>query len=216
MPRLRLKPYLAQSGNWPKQGRMILAQYDEQTVVVYQAFKQKMGAYAVKHGKLGGDHFSFNRTSWIKTNFMWMMYRSGWGSQPDQQAVLAIWLRREAFDAILTGAVHSSFVPDVYGDQEAWKRALGKSEVRLQWDPDHNPRGIKLDRRAIQLGLSGQTLRCYTEEWIDHIEDISGYVHEQSKYIRRPEMLLTPAEQVYPVKDEQLARRLGLDMWAER
>lgn len=215
MQRLRLKPYLAQSKSWPKQGRVILAQYDEQTVVVYQAFSRQIGAYAARHGQLGGDRFSFERMSWIKTNFMWMMYRSGWGSQPSQEAVLAIWLRREAFDAILGGAVSSSFVADVYGDQETWKRALGESEVRLQWDPDHNPRGIKLDRRAIQLGLSGGMLRRYAEEWIDHIEDISGYVREQSKFVRQPEMLITPAEQVYPVK-EQLARRLGLDMWAER
>lgn len=215
MPRLRLKPYLAQSKSWPKQGRVILAQADEQTVVVYQAFNRQIGTYAARHQKLGGDRFSFERMSWIKTSFMWMMYRSAWGSRPDQQTVLAIWLRREAFDAILAGAVHSTFVAEVYGDQEAWKRALGQSEVRLQWDPDHNPRGIKLDRRAIQLGLSGETLRRYAEEWIDHIEDISGYVQEQSKYIRQPEMLITPAEQVYPVS-EQLARRLGLDMWAGR
>lgn len=216
MQRLRLKPYLAQSKSWPKQGRMILAQYDEQTVVVYQAFSRKMGAYAVKYGKLGGDRFSFDQMSWIKTSFMWMMYRSGWGSRPDQQAVLAIRLRREAFDAILAGAVNSAFMAEAYGDEGRWKHALGQSEVRVQWDPDYNPRGIKLDRRAIQLGLSGETLRCYAEEWIDHIEDISSYVREQSKYIRQPEMLLTPAEQVYPVKDEQLARRLGLDRWAER
>lgn len=214
MQRLRLKPYLAQSKSWPKQGRMILAQYDEQTVVVYQAFSKQIGAYAVRHGKLGGAGFSFERMSWIKTNFMWMMYRSDWGTQPGQEAVLAIWLRREAFDAILAGAVHSSFVPEVYGDQEAWKRAVGRSEVRLQWDPDHNPRGIKLDRRAIQLGLSGETLRRYVEECTQHIEDISGYVQEQSKYIRQPEMLITPAERVYPVADEPLARRLGLDKWA--
>jgi len=28
--------------------------------------------------------------------------------------------------------------------------------VRLQWDPDHSPKGEKLARRAIQLGLKGK------------------------------------------------------------
>ncbi|MBN1427688.1 MAG: DUF4291 domain-containing protein [Anaerolineae bacterium] len=216
MQRLRLKPYISQSERWPQQGRIILAQYDDQSVVVYQAFSRKMGAHAVRHGRLDGPRFSLDRMSWLRTNFLWMMYQSDWGSKPEQSCVLAIWLRRDAFDAILAQAVHSLFAPGVYGDRETWQYALNRSEVRLQWDSDHNPRGIKIKRRAMQLGLSGETLRCYAQEWIIHIEDISQYVQEQAKYMREPEMLLTPAEHIYPVKDEAVAQRLGLDIWADR
>ncbi|MBN1311498.1 MAG: DUF4291 domain-containing protein [Anaerolineae bacterium] len=210
---LRLKPYISQTESWPEQGRVILAQYNDQTVVVYQAFNREIGAYAVRHGRLDGAGFSLKRMSWLKTNFLWMMYRSGWGSKPDQKCVLAIWLRRDAFDAILEQAVQSLFAPEVYGDRGAWQHALDQSEVRLQWDSDHNPKGGKLKRRAIRLGLSGEMLRSYAQEWIVRVEDISKYVHEQARYAHDPEMLLVPAERIYPIADGTVARRLGLDVW---
>jgi hypothetical protein len=154
--------------------------------------------------------------SWLTTNFLWMMYRSAWGSKPNQGCVLAIWLRRDAFDAILERAVQSLFAPGGYDDREAWQHALDQSEVRLQWESAHDPKGGKLKRRASQLGLSGETLRGYAQEWIVQIEDISKYVQEQAKYTRDPDMMLTPAERIYPVPDETVARRLGLDMWGGR
>ena len=42
------------------------------------------------HGYFGGDHFSLNRMSWVKPNFLWMMYRSGWGQKEGQVVVLAV------------------------------------------------------------------------------------------------------------------------------
>jgi Domain of unknown function (DUF4291) len=77
--------------------------------------------------------------SWIKPNFLWMMYRSGWGTKPGQEVVLAIWLKRTAFDAILAEAVHSTYTEAVYGSQQQWKQAGQNPSVRLQWDPDHDP-----------------------------------------------------------------------------
>ena len=35
---------------------------------------------------------------------------------------------------------------------------MAASEVRLQWDPDHDPHGRPLARRALQLGLRGEAL----------------------------------------------------------
>ena len=34
---------------WPKSGKHILAQYDDHTVVVYQAYKPSIAEYAVKN-----------------------------------------------------------------------------------------------------------------------------------------------------------------------
>jgi hypothetical protein len=39
--------------------------------------------------------------SWIKPGFLWMMYRSGWGTKSGQQVVLAVRLPREFFDHLL-------------------------------------------------------------------------------------------------------------------
>ncbi|MDB5311515.1 MAG: hypothetical protein JWO38_5717 [Gemmataceae bacterium] len=66
------EPYTEQVKVWPKQGRHVLAQFDDQTVVVYQAYAPAIGRFAVEHGAFGGA-FSYARMSWIKTNFLWMM-----------------------------------------------------------------------------------------------------------------------------------------------
>jgi Domain of unknown function (DUF4291) len=110
--------------------------------------------------------------SWIKPNFLWMMYRCGWASKEGQEVVLAVRLKRSAFDEILRQAIHSSFVPEVYGTEDAWKRAVAGSDVRLQWDPDHDPAGNPVERRAIQLGLRGEVLARYANEWLLDLQDI--------------------------------------------
>jgi Domain of unknown function (DUF4291) len=46
-------------------------------------------------------------------------------------------------------------------------------------DPDHHPSGIKLERRAIQLGLRGEFLANYARDWILKIEAISEFVNQQ-------------------------------------
>jgi hypothetical protein len=48
----------------------------------------------------------------------------GLGYEARAGATLAVHVRREAFDAILANAVHSSFVPDVYGREEDWRAAV--------------------------------------------------------------------------------------------
>jgi hypothetical protein len=207
--RLRTENYLTQKERWPKAGRHILAQFDDESVVVYQAYRPAIGDFAAGHGYFGGE-FSLNRMSWIKSNFLWMMYRSGWGNKQGQEVVLAIRITRQAFDQILAAAVHSSFVSEVYGTQQEWKAQLQNSEVRLQWDPDHAPNGAKEERRAIQLGLRGSTLAHYSRDWILDIEDISAYVAEQRSFVDQRERLVTPSEKVYPVADPATHERLGL------
>ena len=128
---LILEPYLDQKARWPKQGRHILAQFDAESVVVYQAYNPAIGHFAARHGGFGGD-FRTSRMSWIKPNFLWMMYRSGWGTKENQEVTLAVRLRREAFDEILRQAVPSTFVPEVHETEDAWKRAVARSDVRLQ------------------------------------------------------------------------------------
>ncbi len=199
--------YETQYKHWPKSGRHIMAHYDSQSIVVYQAYRPSIGEYAVKHQRFGGD-FSLNRMSWIKPNFLWMMFRSGWGTKVGQEMILAVWLARDAFESILGQAVHSSYQEDVYGNREEWSFAIANSEVRLQWDPDHSPDGSKLERRAIQIGLRGKVLKQYANEWIIRIEDISGFVAEQRENISSLSRLILPRERVYSIQDPEISRRL--------
>lgn len=209
MSTIKTEPYLHQKDRWPQRGRVILAQYDADSIVVYQAYRPAIGDFAAQQGYFGGE-FKLSRMTWIKPNFLWMMYRSGWGAKQGQEVILAIRLHRAAFDSILAQAVHSSFQSGLYESQESWQKAVQTSDVRLQWDPDHHPGGNKLERRAIQLGLRGEAIRCYAQEWIIDIEDISGFVAEQRQHVvsGNYEALLTPAESPYPVQDLETANRL--------
>ena len=109
--------------------------------------------------RFGGAKFSYSRMSWIKTNFLWMMYRCGWATKPGQERVLAVRITREGFNHILSTALT--------GQDEKEKGLKQKSEVRLQWDPDHTPSGAPHKRRAIQLGLrdkvsgAASQINCY-------------------------------------------------------
>ena len=87
--------------------------------------------------------------------------------------------------------------------RDNWQLAVRRSDVRLQWDPDHDPVGDKLERRAIQLGLRGAAIESYGKEWILDIEDISDLVREQRNHIvpESRSSLHTPRETVYPVDD---------------
>src|SRR4029079_7046321 len=162
--------------------------------------REAIGRYAIEHGKFGGD-FSFSRMSWIKPNFLWMMYRSGWGTKEHQEVTLGLRIRRVFFDSILAAAVPSSWDREQFATEAEWSQAVSRSSVRLQWDPDHNPSGAKLERRAIQLGLRGETLARYAREWAVQIEDISEFVAEQRAHaeLEGYERLVTPHEDVYPV-----------------
>ena len=189
-------------------GKHILAQFDDDSIVVYQAYRDSIARFAVENGFFGGE-FSFNRMSWCKPNFLWMMYRSGWGTKENQEATLAIRLKRSFFDKVLAQAVPSSFDETLFPDKAAWSNAVALSNVRLQWDPDHAPSGTPLKRRAIQLGLRGAMLKEYGRDAIVEIEDISDFVAEQRANIGSPN-LQVPVERVYKPTDETTVLRLGL------
>lgn len=205
------EPYPEQVKVWPKTGRHILAQHDERTLIVYQAYRPSIGRYAVEHGRFGGD-FSYSRMSWIKPNFLWMMYRSGWGTKQGQEVTLGLRIGRAFFESLLAQAVPSSWDRDLYATREEWSRALSRSSVRLQWDPDHHPSGAKLERRAIQLGLQGPMLEAFGQRELVEVIDLSEFVAEQRARFLSGGVgeLVTPRERVYRPADPAIAARLGL------
>lgn len=207
---MKLAAYSEMKAVWPSEGRHILASHDEESVVVYQAYRPAIGLYAARNQRFGGE-FSFSRMSWIKPNFLWMMYRSGWGTKEGQEVTLAVTIPRSLFDEILAVAVPSTFDASRYSEMKDWKRALENSEVRLQWDPDHGPGGAPQKRRAVQLGLRGEMLRGYAETDVIKIDDISAFVAEQRQFVREPGRLMVPAETVYWPRREDAAGNVGLD-----
>ena len=192
-----------QRKRWPQSGRHILAHHDANSVIVYQAYCPAIGEYAIRHGRLDGPDFSLSRMSWIKPNFLWMMYRSSWGTKEGQEVVLGLRLRRSFFERVVREAVPSTFDAS-YASREAWQEAVGRSEVRLQWDPDHSPKGGKLERRAIQLGLRGRTLAAFAHEELLEVIDMRAFVAAQRPLAQddSPELQL-PLEQVLDIDFEK-------------
>lgn len=209
--RLILKSYKDQVIEWPKAGNHIMAQYDNERVVVYQSYRPEIGHFAVKNQFFGGA-FSLNRMTWIKPNFLWMMYRNGWGTKEGQEVVLAIHLKREAFEHYLENAVYSNYQEHLYGSRQKWQYAVKNSNVRLQWDPDHDPYGVKLERRAIQLGIRNEEITAYAKDHIIEIEDISNFVKQQYEYVFDKELdkLVIPYERPYFPKKAEVHKRLNL------
>jgi hypothetical protein len=114
---------------------------------------------------------------------------------------LAIRLSKQGFEEILSKAILTSV-------------KSSSSQVRLQWDPDHNLLGGKMQRRAIQLGLKGDVLKKFSDEWIINIEDITEFVSEQYELIKlnKLDQVRTPLEQVYKLCDNSLKEKLGIEV----
>ena len=193
---IEIHAYQEQCAAWPENGTHIMAQFDDDSIIVYQAFSAEIAKFAIRHQYFGAA-FSYTRMSWIKPNFLWMMFRSGWAKKPGQEHILAIRLKRSFFDEVLQQAVASSYDASLFSRQDEWKQAIQNSNVRLQWDPDHDPLGNCLKRRALQLGLRGDMLRRYGKEEILEIHDITSFATEQSQYVSDIARLQTPAESIY-------------------
>jgi len=187
--------------------RQIRAVFDEESIRIYQAYSNPIADSALKAGKFVSPSFKMDRMTWIKPSFLWMMYRCGWASKRGQERVLAIDITREGFDWALAHSCLSHFEPDVHESYETWQEEKAASQVRIQWDPE---RGVQLERlkyRSIQIGLSGDAVRGYVDDWILRISDLTGPVVE-ARNIKEKKKLI-PSEQFYPVPDH-ISRRLGI------
>ncbi|MEU2335961.1 DUF4291 domain-containing protein [Streptomyces sp. NPDC013172] len=152
--------------------------------------------------------------TWIKPSFLWMMYRSGWARKPNQERILRIELDRAGLEWALAHAALSHFQPGVHEDRAQWRAEVAECPVRVQWDPD---RSIHLEPqpwRAIQIGLSGEAVDRYVDDWIVDMADVTDLarsVHAAVLDGRNDEALRRlPTERPYPLP-ENLSRRLGAD-----
>lgn len=177
------------------------ALYSKDTIRVYQAYNKIIASEAVMNGTFG-NNFKMDRMTWIKPSFLWMMYRCGWATKENQEYVLAIDIQRKAFDYLVANAVISTYQEEMYGSREEWKRLIHSSDIRLQWDPERDIHGNPLNYRSLQLGLRGEAVRKYVNEWIVDITDITSYVNELKCLIsqKKDVSMLLPEENIYQIK----------------
>jgi uncharacterized protein DUF4291 len=191
--------------------RQIRASFTATTVTVYQAYSPAIADPAVAAGRFVPP-FKRERMTWIKPSFLWMAYRSGWASKPDQERVLAIEITRDGFEWALAHACLSHFEADTYADHDAWLAALNTSPVRIQWDPERDLEHAPLDHRSLQVGLSAQVVDRYVDEWTVGLTDATDLFHRIHGLVAarepREAARLLPREDPYPLAPE-LAARIG-------
>jgi hypothetical protein len=59
--------------------------------------------------------FKFDRMTWVKPSFLWMMYRSDWATKPDQERVLAVSITRDGFEWTVSIADVTRFAHEIRG-----------------------------------------------------------------------------------------------------
>lgn len=176
----------------------IYANYNNDTIRVYQAYNDQIADEAIVLGTFG-ESFRQDRMTWIKPSFLWMMYRSGWGQKENQNRILAIDIKRTGFDFICDNAVLSSYLPEQYFSKTDWQKALKYSDIRCQWDPERDIYGNALPYRTIQLGLKGKIIEKYVSEWIMNICDITKEVNKikEEIYNKTFKEDMLPLEKLY-------------------
>ncbi|KAA0935373.1 DUF4291 domain-containing protein [Streptomyces apricus] len=190
----------------------IRAAYGASTVTVYQAYSPELGLPAVREGRFPSA-WKRDRMTWIKPSFLWMMYRCGWGTKEGQESVLAVEIRRDGFEWALRHACLSGYVRGVHPDRDAWRRQLKRAPARVQWDPERDLHLRPQPYRSLQLGLSGEAVRRYADEWTVAIRDVTPLAREIRSLVGRGDLAsatrLLPQERPYPAADEALAHLLG-------
>ncbi|MEU3917021.1 DUF4291 domain-containing protein [Streptomyces sp. NPDC029004] len=189
----------------------VRAIFTEETITVYQAYPASIAIPALQAGTFVAP-FKRTRMTWIKPSFLWMMYRSGWASKPDQERILSIEITREGFEWALSHACLSHFDRKRFSAKEDWRAELESSPVRIQWDPDRDLNLNPLPHRAIQIGLSGEAVTRYLDDWIVGITDVTQMVGDIHRAIRdgnhETAEALLPMEHEYPLPIP-IAERIG-------
>ena len=182
----------------PKQIRAV---YTDTTIRVYQAYSDAIADTALAAGRFVSPPFKMERMTWIKPSFLWMMYRACWGGKDDNQKhILAIDISRSGFEWALRHACLSH--PPAGMDNETWQQMKAAHPVRIQWDPERSLKLEPLPHRSIQIGLTGEAVPRYVNEWIQNIIEINDLAQQIHALVAQDDIAaaqeLLPTERVYP------------------
>ena len=121
------------------------AEFDEEGVYVYQAFRDSIADYALAHGRFGGPDFNPARITWINPSFACMLYRCGYGHKDqNQKRILKIKVPHEVMAEILREC--------------SCQHGGGGSVGRVQWDPERDL--WHAERVTSRKGVNVETAGC--------------------------------------------------------
>jgi hypothetical protein len=183
----------------------IRANYDKESIVVYQAYGKAIAQPALKAQGFVAP-FSLSRMTWIKPSFLWLMHRSNWGRKSNQEYILAVHIRRSGWEEALRLGVLTAYEPSVHRNINDWREAFEKALVHVQWDTERSLKGADLQIDSIQVGLSRHVIGKFVDEWILKIEDYTPISRKIYDLLQRGDSKnaakLLPPEKLYPVSAE--------------
>lgn len=186
--------------------------FDKESIVVWQAYPDRIADPALKAQKFVSP-FSFHRMTWIKPSFAWMMHRSQWGQKSQQSRILAVHIRRGAWEDALAQGVLTHPHPGVYESAEQWRERFEVAKVHIQWDTERDLRGRARPCFSIQVGISRHLIRDFSEDWIVKIEDFSPRVKRMRELMKRGKRSalgkICYPEKPYPLRSK-LTKLLGI------
>jgi hypothetical protein len=178
--------------------RQIRADFDRDTIVVYQAFGPAIADAALAAGRFVAP-FSFTRMTWIKPSLLWLMHRSNWATKPGQERILGVRLTRAGWEEALARAVLTS------------SAAIATAAVHVQWDPERSIHGAALNHYSIQVGIGRALIRTYAQDWVVGLSDLTPTVHKIAAFVRGGNAAKAqrhlPPQRIYPL-EPNIARRI--------
>ena len=98
----------------------VRADFNKNSIIIYQAFRPQIALPALREQKFVAP-FSFERMTWIKPSFLWLMARSNWGRKSNQH-ILGIRISREGWEKALREGVLTTPQPQIYGSYDNWQQ----------------------------------------------------------------------------------------------
>ncbi len=183
----------------------IRADYNNETITVYQAYNEVIALPAIENNRFEAP-FSFNRMTWVKPSYLWLMERSNWGTKSNQDYILGIKIKRDCWEKALAIGVLTSPDKLVYANGLEWEKQFKKAKIHIQWDPERNIRGAKLQERSIQVGVSRFLIEEYNNEWIEEIVDLTALTKKMNQLRKlgkyKEAKRLLPNERIYNLSTE--------------
>ena len=132
------------------------------------------------------------------------------GAKTGQETILAVESTRDGFEWALRNACLSSYTRGLHADRSTWQRQLKRAPARVQWDPERDLHLQPLPYRSLQLGLSGEAVRRYADEWTVSNSDATPLARKIHALVNSGDLdsaaRLLPEERPYPADDELMAR----------
>jgi len=76
------------------------------------------------------------------------------------------------WEYLLQQSIHTDPTLSAHKNGEHWFESFENAKVHIQWDPERNLKGTKLEQRSIQIGISRFLIQAFNNTAIHSIQDI--------------------------------------------